>query len=102
MRDTVQFQNQTKLTAFIDAFTSSFSDRETAPLRLYNPTLRQEIDYDARSGKIYGERGQVAYTVTVLRDLTALRKVEQLKVERRMLEIEKFAATGTAGRHHCP
>jgi len=30
----------------------------------------------------------------VLRDLTALRKVEQLKVERRMLEIEKFAATG--------
>ena len=92
--DTVQFQNQTKLTAFIDAFTSSFSDRETAPLRLYNPTLRQEIDYDARSGKIYGERGQVAYTVTVLRDLTALRKVEQLKVERRMLEIEKFAATG--------
>ena len=94
VRDTVQFQNQTKLTAFIDAFTSSFSDRETAPLRLYNPTLRQEIDYDARSGKIFGERGQVAYTVTVLRDLTALRKVEQLKVERRMLEIEKFAATG--------
>jgi signal transduction histidine kinase len=94
VRDTVQFQNQTKLTAFIDAFTSSFSDRETAPLRLYNPTLRQEIDYDARSGKIYGERGQVTYTVTVLRDLTALRKVEQLKVERRMLEIEKFAATG--------
>ena len=36
----------------------------------------------------------MAYTVTVLRDLTALRKVEQLKVERRMLEIEKFAATG--------
>src|SRR5579871_2283456 len=94
VRDTVQFQNQTKLTAFIDAFTSSFADRETAPLRLYNPTLRQDIDYDARSGKIYGERGQVAYTVTVLRDLTALRKVEQLKVERRMLEIEKFAATG--------
>src|SRR5947199_9975126 len=52
------------------------------------------MDYDARSGKIYGERGQVAYTVTVLRDLTALRKMEQLKVERRMLEIEKFAATG--------
>ncbi len=32
--------------------------------------------------------------MTVLRDLTALRRVEQLKVERRMLEIEKFAATG--------
>jgi signal transduction histidine kinase len=38
--------------------------------------------------------GHVAFTVTVLRDLTALRKVEQLKVERRILEIEKFAATG--------
>ncbi|HVG90744.1 MAG TPA: ATP-binding protein, partial [Alphaproteobacteria bacterium] len=94
VRDTVQFQNQTKLTAFIDAFTASFNDRETAPLRLYNPALRQEVEYDARSGKIFGERGQVSYTVTVLRDLTALRRVEQLKVERRMLEIEKFAATG--------
>jgi signal transduction histidine kinase len=94
IRDTVQFQNQTKLTAFIDAFTASFNDRETAPLRLFNPALRQEIEYDARSGKIFGERGQVSYTVTVLRDLTALRRVEQLKVERRMLEIEKFAATG--------
>jgi signal transduction histidine kinase len=94
VRDTVQFQNQTKLTAFIDAFTASFNDRETAPLRLFNPALRQEIEYDARSGKIFGERGQVSYTVTVLRDLTALRRVEQLKVERRMLEIEKFAATG--------
>src|SRR5450432_2024896 len=29
VRDTVQFQNQTKLTAFIDAFTSSFAERET-------------------------------------------------------------------------
>ena len=94
VRDTVQFQNQTKLTAFIDAFTASFNDRETAPLRLFNPALRQEVEYDARSGKIFGERGQVSYTVTVLRDLTALRRVEQLKVERRMLEIEKFAATG--------
>jgi signal transduction histidine kinase len=94
VRDTIQFQNQTKLTAFIDAFTASFNDRETSPLRLFNPALRQEIEYDARSGKIFGERGQVSYTVTVLRDLTALRRVEQLKVERRMLEIEKFAATG--------
>jgi len=56
--------------------------------------LKQEIEYDARSGKIFDERGQVSYTVTVLRDLTAMRKVEQLRVERRMLEIEKFAATG--------
>jgi len=30
----------------------------------------------------------------VLRDLSAFRKLEQLKLERRMLEIEKFAATG--------
>ncbi|HSM86201.1 MAG TPA: ATP-binding protein, partial [Candidatus Limnocylindrales bacterium] len=70
------------------------AERETAPLRIYNPALKQEIEYDARSGKIFDERGQVAFTVTVLRDLTALRRVEQLKVERRMLEIEKFAATG--------
>jgi signal transduction histidine kinase len=92
--DAAQFKNQTAFGAYVDSFTYSFAERENTPLRLYNPTLKQEIEYDARSGKIFDEKGQVAYTVTVLRDLTALRKVEQLKVERRMLEIEKFAATG--------
>ncbi len=52
------------------------------------------MEYDARSGKIYDERGLVAYTVTVLRDLTAVRRLEQLKMERRMLEMEKFAVAG--------
>ncbi len=93
-RDAVQFKNQNQLSAYITNFTYSFAERETAPLKLFNPAIRQEIEYDARSGKIFDEAGQVSYTVTVLRDLTALRKVEQLKVERRMLEIEKFAATG--------
>lgn len=93
-RDAVQFKNQTHLAAYISNFTYSFADRENAPVKLYNPTMRQEIEYDARSGKIFDEFGQVSYTVTVLRDLTAVRKVEQLKVERRILEIEKFAATG--------
>lgn len=93
-RDAIQIKNQTRFAAYISSFTYSFAERETAPLRIYNPALKQEIEYDARSGKIFDERGQVAFTVTVLRDLTALRRVEQLKVERRMLEIEKFAATG--------
>ncbi len=93
-RNDSQFKNLSTLGIYIDNFTYSFAEREMAPLRLYNPAIKQEIEYDARSGKIFDEKGQVAYTVTVLRDLTALRKVEQLKVERRMLEIEKFAATG--------
>jgi signal transduction histidine kinase len=92
--DAVQFKNQAVFGAYIDGFTYSFAERENAPLRLYNPSLKAEIEYDARSGKIFDEKGQVAYTVTVLRDLTAIRRVEQLKVERRILEIEKFAATG--------
>jgi len=93
-RDAIQIKHQAQLAAYISSFTYSFAERETAPLKLFSPALKQEVEYDARSGKIFDERGQVSYTVTVLRDLTALRKVEQLKVERRMLEIEKFAATG--------
>jgi signal transduction histidine kinase len=93
-RDALLVRNQSDFTNYISSFTFSFAERETAPLRIYNPAVKQTIEYDARSGKIFDERGQVSYTVTVLRDLTALRKVEQLKVERRMLEIEKFAATG--------
>ncbi len=93
-RDAQQIKNQNALATYVTAFTYSVAEKETAPLRLYNTTQKQEIEYDARSGKIFNERGQVSYTVTVLRDLTALRRVEQLRVERRMLEIEKFAATG--------
>ena len=94
IRDAALVKNQAQLDAYIYSFTYSFADKETGYLRLYSPSGKSEIEYDARSGKIYDDRGQVAYTVTVLRDFTALRKVEQLKLERRMLEIEKFAAAG--------
>lgn len=93
-RDPVRIRNQAKLDSYLTTFTFSFSDRESSPLRIVHPSTRTEVEYDARSGKIYDERGQVAFTVTVLRDFTAVRKLEQLKLERRMLEIEKFAATG--------
>ncbi len=93
-RQAVHMRNQAKLDAYIAAFTYSFSDRESAPLHLFNPITEAEVEYDARSGKIYDERGMVAYTVTVLRDLSAVRRLEQLKMERRMLEMEKFAVAG--------
>jgi signal transduction histidine kinase len=92
--DEIRLKNQAQLDAYVTAFTFGFADKESGTLKLVDPSSKQEIEYDTRSGKIYDERGQVAFTVTVLRDLTALRRVEQLKVERRMLEIEKFAAAG--------
>ena len=93
-RSALHVRNQSKLDAYVTKFTYSFSDRESAPIRLTHPGTRQEVEYDARSGKIYDERGLVAYTVTVLRDLTSVRRLEQLRLERRMLEMEKFAAAG--------
>ncbi len=87
-------KNLAKLDAYLTAFTFSFADKDNRSLRLYNPTSQAEVEYAARSGKIYDARGQVSYTVTVLRDFSAWRKLEQLQMERRMLEIEKFAATG--------
>ncbi len=93
-RSPLQVRNQSKLDAYVTKFTYSFSDRESAPIRLTHPGMHQEVEYDTRSGKIYDERGLVAYTVTVLRDLTSVRRLEQLRMERRMLEMEKFAAAG--------
>jgi signal transduction histidine kinase len=86
--------NQAVLDAYVSGFTYSFIDTVTQPLKFIDPVTKQETEYDARSGKIYDERGQTAYTVTVLRDWSPIRKLEQLKVERRMLEIEKFASAG--------
>ncbi|HET7441665.1 MAG TPA: ATP-binding protein [Terriglobales bacterium] len=87
-------RNQAKLDAYLTSFTFSFADQENKSLQLYNPGSGLEVEYAARSGKIYDARGQVAYTVTVLRDFSAWKKLEQLQMERRMLEMEKFAATG--------
>ena len=93
-RDPQVVKNEAKLDAYLTAFTFSFLDRQNKALHLYNPASRSEIEYAARSGKIYDARGQVAYTVTVLRDFSTWKKLEQLQLERRMLEMEKFAATG--------
>src|SRR5690348_4751085 len=87
-------KNQAKLDAYLTSFTFSFADKENKSLHLYHPGTRTEIEYAARSGKIYDARGQVAFTVTVLRDFSTWKKLEQLQMERRMLDMEKFAATG--------
>lgn len=87
-------KNMAKLDAYLTNFTFGFAEKDSAPVRLYHPTSNTEIEYEARSGKIFDARGQVSYTVTVLRDFSAWKKLEELKIERRMMEIEKFAATG--------
>jgi signal transduction histidine kinase len=93
-RDPQIVKNQAKLDAYLTAFTFSFVDKENRSIHLHHPGNRSEIEYAARSGKIYDARGQAVYTVTVLRDFSTWKKLEQLQVERRMLEMEKFAATG--------
>src|SRR5438445_10515410 len=87
-------KNLAKLDAYLTAFTFSFADKDNRSLRIFNPTSQAEVKYAARSGKIYDARGQVSYTVTVLPDFTAWGKLEQLQMERRMLEIVHFAVTG--------
>ena len=93
-RDSQVVKNEVKLNAFLMGFTFSFLDHQNKAIHLYNPAAGAEIEYNARSGKIYDARGQVAYTVTVLRDFSTWKRLEQLQMERRMLEMEKFAATG--------
>jgi signal transduction histidine kinase len=93
-RDPQVVKNEAKLDAYLTSFTFSFLDRQNKAIHLYNPATKTEIEYAARSGKIYDARGQVAYTVTVLRDFSTWKRLEQLQMERRMLEMEKFAATG--------
>ncbi|MGH9530643.1 MAG: ATP-binding protein [Terriglobales bacterium] len=93
-RDPQIVKNQAKLDAYLTAFTFSFVDKENKSVHFHHPGTKSEIEYAARSGKIYDARGQVAYTVTVLRDFSTWKKLEQLQLERRMLEMEKFAATG--------
>jgi signal transduction histidine kinase len=87
-------KNEAKLAEYVTAFTFSFLERQNKTIHFYNPVSGADIEYAARSGKIYDARGQVAYTVTVMRDFSTWKRLEQLQLERRMLEMEKFAATG--------
>jgi signal transduction histidine kinase len=87
-------KNRVAVTSYLTNFTFAFGAKDAGTIRLYQPSSKSDVEYDVRSGKIFDTRGQVAFTITVLRDLSAVRKLEQLKMERRMLEIEKFAATG--------
>ncbi|HXM93657.1 MAG TPA: ATP-binding protein [Candidatus Dormibacteraeota bacterium] len=94
LRNPQLVKNQAKLDAYLTSFTFSFAEKENKALHLYNAASHGEVEYAARSGKIYDARGQVAFTVTVLRDFSAWKKLEQLQIEQKMLEMEKFAATG--------
>src|SRR5438105_2305717 len=75
-------KNQVALDTYLQTFTFSFSNQLNSTLRLYEPESKTEIDYDTRSGKIYGSRGQVSSTITVLRDCSALSKLEQGEKDR--------------------
>ncbi len=94
VRDELCVKNHARFDAYISTFTFGFKEQASTQLKLYDPGTRSESEYDVRSEKVFDERGLVSYTVTVLRDLTALRRIEQLKAEQRMMEIEKFAASG--------
>jgi signal transduction histidine kinase len=94
LRDELRVKNHARFDAYISTFTFGFEERASGGLKFFDPGTKTEAEYDARSEKIFDERGLVSYTVTVLRDLSALRRIEQLKTEQRMMEIERFASAG--------
>ena len=94
LRDELRVKNHARFAAYISTFTFGFELRASTQVKLFDPSTKTESEYDVRSEKVFDERGLVSYTVTILRDLSALRRIEQLKAEQRMMEIEKFAAAG--------
>ena len=94
LRDELRVKNHARFDNYISTFTFGFEQRASTQLKLFDPSTKTEAEYEVRSEKIFDERGLVSYTVTVLRDLSALRRIEQLKAEQRIMEIEKFAAAG--------
>ena len=89
-----QAQNRDQLAGHLTALLQSQALRRSARLRLYDPAAHTEVDYEARSMKVSREDGGVSFAVTILRDLSGLPLAEQPRLERNLLEIEKFAATG--------
>jgi PAS domain S-box-containing protein len=85
-----------------DAFFSSYltefmadpelqSKRE---LRLVDPETEEVRAFEVTSGKVRGERGQPVAVVSVFHDVTKLQELERRRVEQKLFESEKLAATG--------
>lgn len=86
--------NQSRLETYLAAFTFSFVDRQIKTLRFYDPRSRTESDFVVRSTKIYDSQGRLSRTMSVLHNPSEGQPEEHARMERRMLEMEKFAATG--------
>lgn len=86
--------NQLKLDAYLAGFTFSFPQRQNKTLHFYDPRSRSEVDFAVRSTKIYDKEGRLTSTITVLRDFSEWWSNERSELVRRIMEMEKFAATG--------
>jgi signal transduction histidine kinase len=85
--------NRAKLEAYLSAFTLSSADCQSKTVSFHDVRSQNQVEYAARSGKIYDSQGHLIYTVTVLRDFSAWKSSELSQLDRRMLEMEKFAGS---------
>jgi signal transduction histidine kinase len=86
--------NRTRLQRYLTTFASSVLEQQDKAISVYDPELHLEVQYSAHSSKIYDGNGRCAHTVTVLKDAATSNEAERLHLQRRMMEMEKFAATG--------
>ncbi|HEX7960054.1 MAG TPA: PAS domain S-box protein, partial [Terriglobales bacterium] len=63
LRDELRIRNHARFDAYISTFTFGFESSASTQLKLFDPQTRTEAEYEARSEKIFDERGLVSYTV---------------------------------------
>src|SRR5204862_6379460 len=68
--------------------------RRRGDLGLLDPATGGVRSFEVTAGKIRDERGQPVAVVSVFHDVTKLQELERRRLEQRLFESEKLAATG--------
>lgn len=86
--------NDATFSSFLAEFLADSDLQRKRDLRLLDPTMESVRSFEVTAGKIRDERGQPVAVVSVFHDVTKLQELERRRLEQKLFESEKLAATG--------
>jgi PAS domain S-box-containing protein len=86
--------NDAYFSSFLTDFMADAEVQRKREIRLIDPMSDELRTFEVTAGKVRGERGQSMAVVSVFHDLTKLMELERRRLEQKLFESEKLAATG--------
>ncbi len=86
--------NDASFSSFLTEFLADTWPQRKREIRLHDPATDEVRSFEVTAGKVHDDRGHTVAVISVFHDLTRLRELERRRIEQRLFESEKLAATG--------